>query len=68
MKALLPIAVLAASLVMAGATAQYQITENKDDIKELQHDREMQIRMEERQIIIKEDLDEIKVILWELKR
>lgn len=68
MKGWVPVLMLVASILMTGATAQYQITENKSDIKELQKDKETQIRIEERQKRMKEDLQEIKDILRGLAR
>lgn len=66
------IIVFAVGLIGQTATAQLQIAENKDDIKDLKKDKEQTIRMEERQKNMKDDLNEMKKlqqdILKELRK
>lgn len=60
--------VLGCGVVATAAVAQYQIAQHDEDIKELKKDKEVVIRMDERQKTMQTDLAEIKALLQEIKK
>ena len=60
-------AVLAAALVGSLYVNDYKLAQAEEAIAELEEDKERQIRMDERQKAIQEDVEDIKELLEELR-
>jgi len=54
-----PVIALSASMVVGGAVANEQIGKLQEDVKKLNDTRDQQIRMEERQKVIKADVSKL---------